>query len=252
MFNNIEEFELNLLEIENYQKSSESRLRFWFNHIRDNALIDNGNIFEFGVYRGSSLIASALILKEMGSKKKVFGFDSFKGFPSYSKEDNLENFYTYKEKNFSEEFIKKFEKFKKLKTMITGINDFNKVSIASSLDFRETSYQSILKKIDYLKLDNIEIIQGPFSETVADFFNENKCKISSANLDCDLYEGYKICLPIIYDNLAKSGYVHLDEYFSFKYPGAKIACDEFFKERGIKPKKNETRKNEFERWYLTK
>ena len=40
MFNNIEEFELNLLEIENYQKSSESRLRFWFNHIRDNALID--------------------------------------------------------------------------------------------------------------------------------------------------------------------------------------------------------------------
>ena len=63
---NIEEFELNLLEIENYQKSSESRLRFWFNHIRDNALIDNGNIFEFGVYRGSSLIASALILKEMG------------------------------------------------------------------------------------------------------------------------------------------------------------------------------------------
>ena len=139
MFNNIEDFELNLLEIENYQKNSESRLRFWFNHIRDNALIDNGNIFEFGVYRGSSLIASALILKEMGSKKKVFGFDSFKGFPSYSKEDNLENFYTYKGKNFSEEFIQQFEKFKKLKTMITGINDFNKVSIASSLDFSETS-----------------------------------------------------------------------------------------------------------------
>ena len=45
MFNNIEDFELNLLEIENYQKNSESRLRFWFNHIRDNALIDNGNIF---------------------------------------------------------------------------------------------------------------------------------------------------------------------------------------------------------------
>ena len=71
--------------------------------------------------------------------------------------------------------------------MITGINDFNKVSIASSLDFSETSYQSILNKIDYLKLDNIEIIQGPFSDTVAKFFSENKYKISSANLDCDLY-----------------------------------------------------------------
>ena len=80
MFNNIEEFELNLLEIENYQKSSESRLRFWFNHIRDNALIDNGNIFEFGVYRGSSLIASALILKEMGSKKKYLVLTLLKVF----------------------------------------------------------------------------------------------------------------------------------------------------------------------------
>ena len=54
-----------------------------------------------------------------------------------------------------------------------------------------------------------------------------KYKISSANLDCDLYEGYKICLPIVYENLSKSGFIHLDEYFSFKYPGAKIACDEF-------------------------
>jgi len=146
MINNIEEFEINLLDIEDYQKNSNSRLRFWFDHIRSNALNDDGNIFEFGVYRGSSLIAAALILKEIGSKKKVFGFDTFKGFPKYSKEDNLENFYEYKGKNFTEEFIKKFEKFKKLKTMITGINNFDKVSIASSGDFSETSYELILKK----------------------------------------------------------------------------------------------------------
>lgn len=252
MNNNIEDFELNLLGIENYHKNSNSRLRFWFNHIRDNALKDNGDIFEFGVYRGSSIIAAALILKEVGSKKKVFGFDTFKGFPKYSKEDNLESFYEYKGKNFSEEFIKKFEKFKRVKNIITGINDFDKVSIASSGDFSETSYDLLLKKIEYFKLDNIEIIQGPFSDTLENFFKENKCKVSSANLDCDLYESYKVCLPLVYDNLSNYGYIHLDEYFSFKYPGAKIACDEFFQKRGIKAKKNKTRINEFERWYLTK
>ncbi len=252
MFKKIEEFELNLLGIEDFHENSNSRLRFWFNHIRENALNNDGDIFEFGVYRGSSLIAAALILKEMGSKKKVFGFDTFEGFPTYSEEDNLEKFYELKGKNFSAEFITKFEKFKKLKKMITGIDDFDKVSISSSGNFSETSYQSILKKIDYLKLDNIEIIKGSFSNTLADYFKKNKCKVSSANLDCDLYEGYKICLPIIYDNLSKSGYIHLDEYFSLKYPGAKIACDEFFRERAIKPQKNKTRKNEFERWFITK
>ena len=178
MFNNFEEFELNLLGIENYQKDSDSRLRFWFNHIRNNALNDDGDIFEFGVYRGSSLLAAALILKEMGSKKKVFGFDTFKGFPDFSKEDNLENFYEYKDKNFSAEFITKFEKFKKLKNIITGLDDLNKVSIASSGDFSETSYELILKKIDYLKLDNIEIIKGSFSNTLENFFKENNCDIN--------------------------------------------------------------------------
>lgn len=252
MFKNIEEFELNLLGIEDFHENSNSRLRFWFNHIRANALNDDGDIFEFGVYRGSSLIAAALILKEMGSKKKVFGFDTFEGFPNYSEEDDLKKFYESKGKSFSTEFIEKFEKFKKLKTMITGIDDFDKITISSSGNFSETSYQSILKKIDYFKLNNIEIIKGSFSNTLKIFFKENKCKVSSANLDCDLYEGYKICLPIIYDNLSKSGYIHLDEYFSFKYPGAKIACDEFCLERGIKPQKNKTRRNEFERWFLTK
>jgi len=252
MFKDLDEFQINLLNIEDYSENSKSRLRFWFKHIKDNALNDDGDIFEFGVFKGSSLIAAAMILKEMGSKKKIFGFDSFEGFPGFSEKDELENFYKYKGKFFDEKFIKKFEKFKEIKKMITGLNNFDKISISSSGNFSETSYDEIQKKIEYLKLDNIKIIKGPFSETVKKFFEKNEYKISSANLDCDLYDGYKICLPIIYNNLSKYGFIHLDEYYSFKYPGAKIACDEFFKEKNIKPLKNKTRKNEFERWYITK
>ncbi len=252
MFKDIDEFQLNILNVEDYSENSKSRLRFWFKHIKDNALNNDGDVFEFGVFKGSSLIAAAIILKEMGSKKKVFGFDTFEGFPSYSEKDDLENFYKYKGKIFEEKFIKKFEKFKELKKIITGLNNFDKISIASSGNFSKTSHEEIQKKIKYLKLDNIEIIKGSFSDTVKEFFKKNKYKISSANLDCDLYEGYKICLPIIYNNLSKSGFIHLDEYYSFKYPGAKIACDEFFREKNIRPLKNKTRKNEFERWYITK
>ena len=252
MSKDFEEFELNLLEVEDFHKNSNSRLRFWFKHIRENALNDDGDIFEFGVFKGSSIIAAGLILKKLGSKKKVFGFDTFTGFPNYSPQDELDNFYKYEGKYFSKDFLMKFEKFKALKSMISDSFDLNKVSIATSGNFNATSYEKVMKKIKYFKLENIEIIKGPFSKTVKNFFDKKKYKISSANLDCDLYEGYKICLPIVYENLSKSGFIHLDEYFSFKYPGAKIACDEFFIERKIKPIKNQTRKNEFERWYLTK
>ena len=91
MFKDLDEFQLNLLNIEDYSENSKSRLRFWFKHIKDNALNDDGDVFEFGVFKGSSLIAAAMILKEMGSKKKIFGFDSFEGFPSFSEKDELEN-----------------------------------------------------------------------------------------------------------------------------------------------------------------
>ena len=40
-------FELNLLGIEDFHENSNSRLRFWFNHIRENALNNDGDIFEF-------------------------------------------------------------------------------------------------------------------------------------------------------------------------------------------------------------
>ena len=79
-----------------------------------------------------------------------------------------------------------------------------------------------------------------------------KIKISSCNIDCDLYDGYKIILPYVYKFLSRNGYIFLDEYYSLKFPGAKIATDDFCKKFKIKPKKHLTRLGEFERYYLTK
>lgn len=66
--------ELDILDLDNCS------LRFYYNFIKKNLKIP-GDILELGVYRGKSLLTAALILKILGSKKKVYGFDTFQGFP---------------------------------------------------------------------------------------------------------------------------------------------------------------------------
>ena len=58
MSEDFQEFELNLFKVEDFHKNSNSRLRFWFEHIRENALNDDGDIFEFGVFRKIISISS--------------------------------------------------------------------------------------------------------------------------------------------------------------------------------------------------
>ena len=81
-----------MLGVEGVHKQTISQYRFWNEHIKKNAFKNDGDIFEFGVYSGNSLITAALILKELNSKKKIYGFDTFRGFPSLSKFDDLNQF----------------------------------------------------------------------------------------------------------------------------------------------------------------
>ena len=53
-------------------------------------------------------------------------------------------------------------------------------------------------------------------------------------IDCDLYESYKYALPVAWDCTLKKGMIYLDEYYSLKFPGAKIATDEFIKDKELK------------------
>ena len=74
----------------------------------------------------------------------------------------------------------------------------------------------------------------------------------ACNFDLDLYQPYKVALPLVWKNLNKRGYIHLDEYYSLKFPGPMIAVKDFLKSANIKIKKNKTRKDEFIRCYLKK
>lgn len=241
------DFIFSALKIENHNKHSTSRLRFWFDHLKDNHQKIDGDIFEFGVFKGASLISIAILAKRLGSSKKIYGFDSFSGFPSYSEKDDLNKF---EDMNLSKSTKKRIEVLQKIRSSSVDLDPSN---ISDAGDFSNTSFAGLQKKIEDLELDNIIIIEGDFAKTVPDFFKNYDGCLFSANIDCDLYDGYKTVLPQIEGPLSKNGYVHLDEYYSLKFPGAKIATDEFLEnsqltllsQPSVKP-------HEFERWYLTK
>ena len=87
-----EDWIYNTLDIENLNPESNSRLKHWFSHARKNVSKLDGDLFEFGVYKGGGTIAMALQLKMLDSNKKIYAFDSFSGFPSYHPNDDYINF----------------------------------------------------------------------------------------------------------------------------------------------------------------
>ena len=239
-----DDYLFNLFDIENFNKET-SRLRFFFNHIRRSDKSIRGNIFEFGTYQGRSLLATALLLKKIKSNKIIYAFDSFTGLSKYTKYDDVE-YLKYDDAVYLKHLIAKNIKEINLEKKI------NRRNISTSNEFKNRKKNILLKKIRILKLDNIKIIEGLFQKTVPKFFANYDQKISAVNMDCDLYDSYKTVLPVIYKKLEKGGYIHIDEYFSIKYPGCRIAVDEFCKENKVRIKKNKSFDWEFDRYFIKK
>ena len=102
-----------------------------------------------------------------------------------------------------------------------------------------------------MNLSNVILVKGDFKETIKRFKrNNSNINIFAANIDCDLYDGYKQSLEFIWEFAKKRAYIHLDEYYSLKFPGAKIATDEFLKNKKNKVKKFKAKGDDFNRCYL--
>jgi hypothetical protein len=255
MFDPKNDYEFNLLNIENYNLSP--RMIFMKKFIENKSQI-TGDYYEFGVFQGSSIISIALLFKKLGITKKLYGFDSFEGFPSYSANDSFSNFdKLYKSKKISKVHYAHVINLKKIKEFNQRLNN-NKSSleaknISSSNDFSNNSYSFLKKKIKLLGLKNIILIKGDFKKTIPSFFKKNtKKKVFAANIDCDLYDSYTTVLTHTWPRLNKNGIILLDEYYSLKFPGARIAADDFFKINKIKPFKKKSWNTDFERWYIKK
>ena len=229
----------------------------YLNFIKKNHKKIKGDLLEAGVFRGKSLLSVALFLKKINSKKKIYAFDTWEGFPKNLKKNYYDKHDRWKElvkiKKISKSHYNEILKNQKYTMFNRGVNKnkLNSFNLSTSGDFSNCSVIDIKRKIKFLKLDNVVLIKGPFRSTM-NKKKLKKLKLFSAIIDSDLYDSYKVALPFIWKRLQKKGIIFLDEYYSLKFPGARIACNDFFKKNKIKPKMFKKKNQDFERWYIEK
>jgi hypothetical protein len=179
----------------------------------------SGDIVEFGVGRGRSLIALCYLINELKNKtkltKNVYAFDSFQGFSYITDKDKSSR--NPKEGEWSKspnENIKYSPKF--IKTVL-GLH------------------------IDESNFKDVKLVKGFVEKIIPQYINKIKT-ISFINCDVDLYSGHKVILETCWEKLSKNGVIYFDDVYPKKtkkmslcyendFPGARKAYDEFFKDK---------------------
>lgn len=246
-----DDWEFNVCGVYNYRKSGSKEALFDF--IRDNHDTIAGDIVEAGVYKANTLLALGMFLKEIGSKKIVYGYDSFDGFPleAYHEYDLPTQFdRLFREGRLSEDHYRAVIKNRKWREALTK-ESMTTDSSSTSGNFGDSDLNLINEKIKILELDNIKIVPGRFSVTFSQSDKLPK-KAMALLMDCDLYESYRTVLGGLWPRLTTGGMVFLDEYYSLKFPGARIATDEFRENVSARLEMAALIPGDFERWYIIK
>lgn len=229
-------------------------LRYFFDFIEKEKF---KKTIEFGTFKGSSLLATALLKEEeeMGSQCLTLGVDSFNGFPSYAAQDAIENFSFLLDNNqISQAHYDRV--MRSLEIAKLRVEDPSASNISSSGNFSATSPNFLKKKISFLKFSHhVDFIQADFSDF--DTFLEtltgtNLPIFDSMLIDCDLYYGYKTALQFALTYVRTGGVIFLDEYYSLKFPGGRIAVDEFLSNYPniFLLERCDYESDDFERWFL--
>ena len=202
---------ISIWEVENifYQKSNISRIGKLIYHYEIYNIIKNlpGDILEFGVFKGSSLIRFMTFrsILENNYSRKIYGFDTFNKFPSQKRKDDKKL-----RKNFTKDAGNPITK-KKL----------NKI---------------LLDK----KFENFELVEGDVLKTLDKFLKKNpNLKISLLHLDMDVYNSTKFVINKLKDKIVKKGIILIDDYGTVE--GATKVIDNYL----VKNKKLELKKLSF-------
>jgi hypothetical protein len=160
-------------------------------------LIQNvpGDIVECGVGKGRTFLYLSYLSFQEGKNRRVWGFDSFEGFPEPSPEDA------------SKRNPKKGE--------WAGVSPADITAILRTGGLRSEWIN------EYTKL-----VSGFFNTSLSQY---NKKPIAFLHVDVDLYDSYLDVLNTLYPYVSKGGVVLFDEYGDAQWPGAKKAVDEFLK-----------------------
>ena len=252
-YKKLEKWEKNYLGITTNQ--DKSRLYYYFKFLNSKLLKKiPGDIVEAGVYQGSCLISTALLLKQKKNlkNKKIWGYDTFQGFPKLSSLDDPKKFGLLFNKNkISKSHYTNVLKLKKIHRYFKS-RKITPRNISTSNNFDNTSVVFLKKKFKFFKVSkNINLIKGDFKDTMKNKKNLPK-QICAGLIDCDLFEGYKDSSKFLWPKLSINGKLFLDEYFSLKFPGPRFAVDEFVKSTKNAKLIKEGITENFERWSIKK
>jgi hypothetical protein len=153
-----------------------------------------GSIVECGVFRGFSLMSWAKlssILEPENLTRRIYGFDSFNGFPSVSSNER------------------------------TGSG------IAEVGDFQTSSYDELTELLRVYDQDRflghipkVQLIRGDASKTIPEFVQQNRhLLVSMLFIDLDLYEPTKAALEHILPRMPKGSILAFDELDNPIWPG---------------------------------
>ena len=215
-------------QISEQLKTKEGRELYWHSLVDQSQnydLIDlllksvtlEGDIIEFGVWRGHTTKRMAAVAKNAGVKKRLYACDSFEGFGNEvitSKDTSL------------------FRPAAKLKKKFTLAND-----VPEKLD-------EFFKCFD---LDGV-CIKGFFSESLNSI--ESSAKYCFAHVDCDAYTSHLDCLNYVYQRMSKGGCIVFDDYDKKPWPGATQAVNEFLLNKPEQIKLSHNKDNPA--WYIIK
>tara|TARA_B100000242_G_C43032810_1_gene481339 strand:- start:622 stop:1383 length:762 start_codon:yes stop_codon:yes gene_type:complete len=181
------------------------------NKLYEMILDKEGVIMEFGVRWGQNLsvfTAMRSIYEPYNIKRKIIGFDTFKGFPKLTKKDST----IMKKGDLS--VPKNYHNY--LSNLLIHLEKFNPVP----------------------HIKKHELIKGDATKTIKKYLKKNpQTIISLAFFDLDIYKPTKTCIKAIIPHLTKGSVLVFDELNDPISPGETVAFREVFKSYKINLKR---------------
>jgi len=169
-----------------------------------------GSIVECGVNQGFGLMSWAkfsAILEPTNLTRRIYGFDSFEGFPSLSKEDMADA----------------------SKSIKTG-------------DLAANSHDELLRLIEVYDstrfighVPKVKLIKGDATKTIPSFVKDNPhLLVSILFMDFDIYEPTKVALEHLLPRMPKGAILAFDELDNPLWPGETLAMLETHSKRRLR------------------
>ena len=156
-----------------------------------------GDVVECGVGYGHTLLGWCALVEEEGDRRRIWGFDSFEGFPEPTAEDESPRAPKRGEWN------------------VANVRTIHQLLVSAGFAPRWIE-------------SHVTLITGFFDRSLAHYKGN---QIALLHVDVDLYQSYKTVLDALYSRVVPGGVIAFDEYLNtedhYRFPGAAQAIDEF-------------------------